>query len=122
MSYAARDNTGSVFPNDEQRPGRKDPDLQGSAVIDGVAYWVSAWIKNHEDDADYDPAKKTWTSLSFTPKNKQQAQRERPAQQERPARSAPPPPPPSRPASPPSLPTQPKDDYTPRPDEDDIPF
>jgi hypothetical protein len=41
MSY---DNSGALFRNDrKEKPNH--PDHKGSATIEGVEYWVSAWIK-----------------------------------------------------------------------------
>lgn len=56
MSYVQKYNSGTLFKND-----RKDkdshPDRKGTAMIDGVEYWVSGWIKNG--------AKGQFLSLSF---------------------------------------------------------
>jgi hypothetical protein len=55
-----RDNSGALFKND-----RKDkdthPDYTGSALIDGVDMWISAWIKKGNG--------KTFMSLAFKPKD-----------------------------------------------------
>lgn len=70
MSYEQRDMTGSLFKN---RKKEKDthPNATGSATIDGVAYWVSAWTKKDKNgDA--------WQSLSFKRKDEEQAPREAP--------------------------------------------
>jgi hypothetical protein len=44
MAYEQRDNSGTLFVND-----RKDkdthPDRAGTAMIDGVEYYVNGWIK-----------------------------------------------------------------------------
>jgi hypothetical protein len=46
------DNTNkfSLFPNDKMRVGHKDPDLSGYINIDGVDYWLKAWIYYNEGD------------------------------------------------------------------------
>jgi hypothetical protein len=60
MSYEQKDNSGSLFKNDRKET-EKHPDRKGSALIDGVAYWVSGWVKQ---DKNGNP----WMSLSFKPK------------------------------------------------------
>ena len=66
MAYEQRDNSGSLFRNDK-RETEQHPNLKGSAMIDGVEYWVSAWTKLSKNG-------EKWVSLAFTPK-------ERPASQ-----------------------------------------
>ena len=61
MAYEQKDNTGSLFKNDK-REKDTHPNATGSAVIDGVAYWVSAWTKETKDGAK-------WQSLSFQRKD-----------------------------------------------------
>lgn len=80
-------NSGALFKNDRKREGKKDPDYTGSVEVDGVGYWIDAWIKNKDT-----PGKKTLLSLSFRPKEKKQY-REEDEDQRRPHHSAPPPPP-----------------------------
>lgn len=48
------------------------PDYNGSALIEGVEYWISGWVKDGDDGK--------WLSLSFKPKD-QQAQ-PKPAEKE----------------------------------------
>ena len=44
MAYEQRDNSGTLSRNDrKQKPTH--PDHRGQAVIDGVEYWISAWVK-----------------------------------------------------------------------------
>lgn len=44
MAYEQREGSGSLFKNDrKEQPNH--PDYKGSALIGGVEYWVSAWIK-----------------------------------------------------------------------------
>jgi hypothetical protein len=42
--FEQRDNSGSLFKN-EKREKDTHPHATGSAMIDGVEYWVSAWTK-----------------------------------------------------------------------------
>lgn len=57
MAYEQKDLSGSLFIND-----RKDkdthPDRTGTALIDGVEYWVSGWVKKKQDGTP-------WMSLAF---------------------------------------------------------
>ena len=43
--FQQRDNSGSLFKNDKGG-NESRPDYRGSAMVDGVEYWVSAWIKD----------------------------------------------------------------------------
>jgi hypothetical protein len=61
MSYEQKDNSGSLFKNDRKTTERQ-PDRKGSAMIDGVNYWVSGWVKQ---DKNGNP----WMSLSFEAKD-----------------------------------------------------
>ena len=56
MAYEQRDNSGSVFVNDRKEKDTH-PDRTGTAMIDGVMYYVSGWIK--------DSAKGKFMSLAF---------------------------------------------------------
>ena len=60
MTYEQKENSGSLFKNDERKTD-SHPNARGSAKIDGVEYWVSAWTKR---DKNGNP----WQSLSFTKK------------------------------------------------------
>ena len=55
-----RDNSGALFTNDK-RQNEKHPHYQGKATINGVDYYVSAWVK--------DGQKGKYQSLSFKPVN-----------------------------------------------------
>lgn len=60
MSYVQNDFSGSLFKNDK-REKDTHPNAKGSATIDGVEYWVSAWTKQDKNG-------KPWQSLSFQKK------------------------------------------------------
>lgn len=59
MAYEQRDNSGILFKND-RKDSDKHPDYNGNALIAGVEYWISAWIKTG--------AKGKFMSLAFKPK------------------------------------------------------
>lgn len=44
MAYEQRDNSGSIFLN-ERKEKDTHPDRTGTAMIDGVMYYVSGWLK-----------------------------------------------------------------------------
>jgi len=44
MAYEQRDNSGSIFVNDRKEKDTH-PDRTGTAMIDGVMYYVSGWLK-----------------------------------------------------------------------------
>lgn len=45
MAYEKRDMSGTLFKNDK-REKDSHPHATGTAIIDGVEYWVSAWTKD----------------------------------------------------------------------------
>jgi len=44
MAYEKKDNSGALFKNDKKEKDTH-PDYRGDIKIDGVEYWLSAWIK-----------------------------------------------------------------------------
>ena len=44
----SRDLSGSLSRN-KKREHDRQPEFKGSAIIDGVAYWLSAWVKEGDD-------------------------------------------------------------------------
>ena len=65
MAYQQHDNSFSVFKNERKREGKKDADWQGSALVNGEAFWVDMWVNNHPKSEGYDPSKKTSFSGKF---------------------------------------------------------
>jgi hypothetical protein len=68
MAYEQRDNSGSLFSNDRKEKD-SHPDFKGTAMIDGIVYWVSGWTK-HGQRGDF-------TSLAFKRKDDQAARAQR---------------------------------------------
>ena len=60
MAYEVRELSGSLFKN-EKKTEEKHPQMQGSCLIDGVEYYISAWTK--------EGAKGRWQSLAFKRKD-----------------------------------------------------
>lgn len=59
--YRPKDNSGSIFRNDRKET-ETQPDGKGSAVIDGVDYWVSSWNATDKNGNSY-------RKLAFTKKD-----------------------------------------------------
>ncbi len=66
MSFKHKPNTGSLFKNDK-RETDSHPNAKGSALIDGVEYWVSAWTN--------DGGKGKYQSLKFSRKDENKTAR-----------------------------------------------
>jgi hypothetical protein len=62
--YTPKDNSGSIFKNDRKEKDTH-PDGKGSALIDGVEYWISSWTKTDRNGKQY-------RSLSFQRKEQPQ--------------------------------------------------
>lgn len=60
--YEQRDNSGSLFKNEGERKRENGPDYSGTAKIDGVEYFMDAWIKRTND------GNRAWMSFSFKAK------------------------------------------------------
>lgn len=52
MGFQQKDNSGALFKND-RKDKDTDRDYNGEATIDGVAYWVSAWINESRNGVKY---------------------------------------------------------------------
>jgi len=68
VAYEMKDLTGSLWKNQKKATDRH-PDRTGSALIDGVEYWVSGWIKES-------PKGEKWLSLAFKKKDSAAEKRE----------------------------------------------
>jgi hypothetical protein len=62
-------NRGVLFKND-RKESEKHPDYKGNINVNGVEFWLSAWIK--------DGAKGKFMSLSIQPKEAQQSAPKKP--------------------------------------------
>lgn len=62
MAYEPRDNSGTLGKND-RKTLPNHPDHKGKCMVDGVEYWVSAWIKQGPNGKFF--------SLAFQPKENQ---------------------------------------------------
>jgi len=68
MGYEQRENSGTLFRNEKgDNPAR--PDYRGEALVDGVEYRVSAWVK--------DGKKGKFLSMAFEAKETLAEQQER---------------------------------------------
>lgn len=56
---------GVLFRNNEKRSDKKDPDYRGSATIEGVEYWLDAWVNESKKGGD------KFLSLKFKAKERQ---------------------------------------------------
>ena len=48
MAYEPKDNTGILSKNDRKEKD-SHPEYTGTARIEGVDYWISAWVKTKKD-------------------------------------------------------------------------
>ena len=64
--YEQKDNSGVMFVNDKKQTDTQ-PDRRGNAMIGGVDYWVSGWIKESSKGDKY-------LRLAFTPKEEVHSQ------------------------------------------------
>lgn len=52
MSYEMKDGTGSLFKN-ERKETPQHSDYNGSVKVDGVEYWLNAWLKEGKNGKKY---------------------------------------------------------------------
>lgn len=43
---------GVLFRNKDKRPDKRDPDYRGNAEVDGVEYWLDAWVNEPKKGGD----------------------------------------------------------------------
>ena len=74
MAYEQKDNSGTLFVNDRKEKDSQ-PDRTGTALIDGVEYWVSGWIKQGKNGQ--------FLSIAFKRRDVQQPTHRQPSISER---------------------------------------
>lgn len=52
MAYEPKPNTGSLFRNDKAESDTH-PSHKGTALIDGVDYWIDAWVNETSEGKKY---------------------------------------------------------------------
>jgi hypothetical protein len=70
MTFEQKPNTGILSRNDKMREGKQDAEFRGSALIDGVEYWVDAWVNEFKSGPNQG---KKYFSVKFRPKEQQQS-------------------------------------------------
>lgn len=60
MAYEPKDMSGSLWRNDD-RKSESHPEFGGEAMIDGVAYYMNAWVNTAKNS-------KRYFSIKFKPK------------------------------------------------------
>ncbi len=61
MAYEQKNMTGTLFRNEKRTEENNQPHATGSALIEGIAYYVSAWTKTDKNGNKFQ-------SLSFKAK------------------------------------------------------
>jgi len=67
MPYEMKNLSGSLFKN-MKREKDTHPNATGTALIDGVEYWISSWTKEDKNG-------NKWQSLAFKPKEEKPAEK-----------------------------------------------
>jgi len=71
-NYEQKDNEGMLSRNDEKREGKQDSDFRGTAMIDGVEYWINGWVNESKVKKNPDGSPKKYFKLKFNRKQQQQ--------------------------------------------------
>lgn len=66
MSYEQRDLSGTLFKN-EHKEKETHADYKGTCMVDGVEYWMNAWIKKGKNGS--------FMSIAFKAKDRQEARK-----------------------------------------------
>lgn len=74
MAFEVNELSGSLFDNDKTND--RQPDMTGNCKIDGVEYWVSAWVKESRGGTEF-------LSMAYTQKDNQQSPRSQSPKPER---------------------------------------
>lgn len=78
------DRRGVLFPNDRKESDRH-PDYKGSCEIDGVHFWMDAWMKTGRDGKEFFSVSLKEKDTRQTHATRNQASPAQPAQVRRPA-------------------------------------
>ena len=81
MTDFDRTNTGIIGKN-QKKEKDTHPDITGSINVEGKEFWLNGWLKKRNDGTG------TFYSLSVKPKDQQQSQQQKPAQQAAPAQDS----------------------------------
>jgi hypothetical protein len=68
MAYEQKPNTGILSRNEKMREGKQDAEFTGSALIDGVEYWLNGWVNEFKSGPNQG---KKYFSIKFNPKQQQ---------------------------------------------------
>jgi len=44
------DNSGALFKNTHMREGKQDSEYQGNCMINGIEFWINAWVNTSKKD------------------------------------------------------------------------
>jgi hypothetical protein len=79
MAFEKKDMSGTLFKNDK-REKDTHPNATGTAIINGVEYWISAWTK--------DGQKGKFQSLAFKPKEERREEIKQDSRRQEPERNS----------------------------------
>jgi hypothetical protein len=66
---------GVLFRNKDKRPEKKDADYRGRATVNGIEYWLDAWINEPKSGGD------KFMAIKFKAKDAQPVETAAPAQE-----------------------------------------